>query len=549
MNKWILVALAVLLVLVGCSSNKAKVESVQKSELATKVAILPLKSLDSASRNITHLLTVRDLPDKVFAPQPNYVLLDMDDVKIQFEETGFNDVEDLEVEEMKEVSQSVAADVLIMGTVSEARNGVFSIATRFYSTRSEELRALSFNVVNDKEARWKVLNETFMKELNQFVSNEMDKIFNIAANYYNNGNYTEAEKSLKQVIALKPDKIDAYYLLGNTYLKAGKNDLAEQNFLKAYELAPTDQRSVVALIGLYDTTNQPAKRLALMEKLAEANQDEEMYLAVGNMYSQSGNETKAKENFRKALAINPDYPTANVRLAFMLYDEGSFNESIPFLEKAFDQAPDNDVISGRLAVAYQKSNRMNDAIARYEGLIKSDPTNPQAYLNVVGLYRTMAADAPNAQVAGEYNQKAITTINQLKAIDPNNAYAYLNLAAIYLAQGRYNEAETNANLTISKNASLHQPYIVLAAVYQTRGTEQYNRFIDLDRQASKAVGSKAKQLARDRDAAKANALSQFSRAKTALESARSRTSEAESINDINNRINRVNELINQTNNG
>ena len=44
MNKRILLVLAVLLSLFACSTNAAnKAEKVEKSELATKVAILPLK--------------------------------------------------------------------------------------------------------------------------------------------------------------------------------------------------------------------------------------------------------------------------------------------------------------------------------------------------------------------------------------------------------------------------------------------------------------------------------------------------------------------------
>lgn len=546
MNKWILFVLVVLLSLYSCSSNMAKrTEEVQKSELATKVAILPLKSLDSSSRYITKLLTVRDLK-LTFDKQENYILQDMDSVADEFKSTGFTDVEDLQVEEIKEISETVKSDVIIMGNVSQSRKGVYNVSMRFYSTRSEELKQISFPVATQKQMRWKALDESFMPELNTFISTEMDKIFNIAANYYNSQNYLEAERSLKQVIALKPDKLDAYYLLGNTYVKLGKNDLAEQNFLKMQELKPDDQRSQIALISLYETTNQAAKRIVIMEKIAAANEDEEMWLAIGNLYSQDKNDTKAKESFRKALAINPDYSTANVRLAFMLYDEGSFNESIPYLEKAFDQAPDNEVISRRLAVAYQKSNRMSDAIAKYEGLIKSDPTNPQAYLNVVGLYRTLAADSKDAQQTAMYNQKAIDTINALKKVDPNNTYVYLNLAAIYLAQGKYNEAETNANQTIAKNASLYQPYVILSAVYQTRGTEQYNRYIDLDRQASKAVGKKATQLGKDRDAAKATALGLFRRAQSSLETARSKTNDAEAVTDINNRLSRIAQLISQT---
>ncbi len=546
MNKWILIVLVALLGLYSCTSNRAAQDHVivEKAELTTKVAILPLTALDSSSRYITKILTVRDL-ELTFDKYANYTLLDMEQTAQQFEYTGYIDVEGLETEEMKEVSENLAADVIIFGTVSESRAGIYNISMRFYSTISEELKQISFNVGKEKSARWKALDDYMMTELDNFVSNEMDKIFNIATNYYNLGNYAQAEQALKQVVALKPDKVDAYYYLGNIYLQTGREALAEENFLKAHELDPEDQRSAIALIDLYEKTNQPTKRIALMEELATANDDEELWLAIGNLYAQQGDNQQAERAFRQSLSINPDYSTCTVRLALMLYEQGNYAEAIPLLEIAFEEAPDNEFISRRLATAYQRSGRMEDAIAKYEGLIESDPTNANAYLNAVGLYRTIAAETDDPQVRQEMNTKALDTILALKEIEPENEYVYLNLAAIYLGQNRYNEAETNANLTIARNPSIAQAYIILSVIYQTRGTEVYNNYLDLDRQASQAVGREATRLKNARDAAQQNARSLLNRAKSNLESARSNSTEPEVLQDINNRISRINQLLNQ----
>lgn len=530
MNKWIVIVLAVMLGLYACAGTKTVTEAVPKAEITTKVAILPLKALDSSSRYITKILTVRDL-DLTFDKYANYVLLDMDETAAHFRETGYRDVEDLEKEEMVEISKNLASDVILIGNVSESR-GLYNITMRMYSTLSGELKQISFNVGKEKTSRWQALDESMMKELDGFISGEMDKIFNIATSYYNNGNYVEAEKSLKQVVALKPDKVEAYIFLGNTYLKTDRIDLAEATFVKGYEIDSKNLTIMRALNDIYEKTNQTAKRIALMEGYAEASNDAETWLAVGNLYDQQGNSAKAKASFQKALAIDPEYSAANVRLAFMLYDEGSYAESIPLLEEAFELAPDNDLVSSRLATAYQKSGRIQDAIAKYEGLIKNDPNNVNAYLNLVNLYRTDNKDS-----------KAIETVNALKKVDPNNPYVYLNLAAIYLSQNKYNDAETNANLTLSKDSSLYQPYVILASVFQSRGTDAYNTYLDLDRQASAAVGKKATDLRKKRDAAKGNAQSLLGKSRDHLNSARNRASESSAINDINNRLGRVNELI------
>jgi tetratricopeptide (TPR) repeat protein len=535
MKKWMIIVLAVSLVLISCASNKKEVqpEQVQKAEVTTKVAILPLKALDSSSHYITKILTVRDL-ELTFNKYPNYTLLDMDETAAVFKESGYPDVEDLEKEEIDNLAKQLGADVIIIATVSETSSDLFNITMRIYSTVSTDLKQISFNVGKEKTARWKELEESMMKELDDFVSNEIDKLFNIAANHFNNGNYTTAEQLLKQVIALKPEKVDAYYFLGNTYVKLEKNDLAEEYFLKALEIQPDHQPTIIALIDLYDKTNQPMKRIPLMEKIAELSQDAETWFAVGNLYNQLDNKEKAKESYLKALAIDPEFSGAIVNLSIILYDEGNYSEAIPYLEKAFEEAPDNTFIAARLATAYQKSGRTQEAIDKYENVLIKDPNNIQAYLNLISIYRSMGNNA-----------KAIEKINALKKVAPDNPYAYLNLAAIYLEQGKLNDAETNANITISKDHTLYQPYIILSSVYQSKGAESYNKYIDLDRQASRAVGKKALDLKKQRDTAKNNAINHFNKALNYLQTARNYTNDTEALNDINSRIAHINQLLSQ----
>jgi tetratricopeptide (TPR) repeat protein len=535
MKKWMIIVLAVSLVLISCASNKKEVqpEQVQKAEVTTKVAILPLKALDSSSHYITKILTVRDL-ELTFNKYPNYTLLDMDETAAVFKESGYPDVEDLEKEEIDNLAKQLGADVIIIATVSETSSDLFNITMRIYSTVSTDLKQISFNVGKEKTARWKELEESMMKELDDFVSNEIDKLFNIAANHFNNGNYTTAEQLLKQVIALKPEKVDAYYFLGNTYVKLEKSDLAEEYFLKALEIQPDHQPTIIALIDLYDKTNQPMKRIPLMEKIAELSQDAETWFAVGNLYNQLDNKEKAKESYLKALAIDPEFSGAIVNLSIILYDEGNYSEAIPYLEKAFEEAPDNTFIAARLATAYQKSGRTQEAIDKYENVLIKDPNNIQAYLNLISIYRSMGNNA-----------KAIEKINALKKVAPDNPYAYLNLAAIYLEQGKLNDAETNANITISKDHTLYQPYIILSSVYQSKGAESYNKYIDLDRQASRAVGKKALDLKKQRDTAKNNAINHFNKALNYLQTARNYTNDTEALNDINSRIAHINQLLSQ----
>ncbi|MDZ4122302.1 MAG: tetratricopeptide repeat protein, partial [Candidatus Cloacimonadaceae bacterium] len=212
---------------------------------------------------------------------------------------------------------------------------------------------------------------------------------------------------------------------------------------------------------------------------------------------------------------------------------------------AFNQFPDNDLISQRLATAYQRSNRINEAIQRYEQVIQNNPSNVFAYLNVVSLYRMVASETTDTALANQMYARAIETMNRLRAIQPENGLVYLNLASIYLAQNNNTEADNNARTAISKDPSLYQAYIIQAMVQQARGTTKYNEFIDLEKRAAAAVGRQATTLSRDRDAAKTAAATHFRSADELLKAARSRTSDPEVTKDINARLTRVAQLLSQ----
>lgn len=549
MNRLLLITMIALLLISACSVNTGVPEPTQATEtytgLVTKVAILPLMTMDARSRNIRKILEVRDL-EYVFSGYPQYELMDLEMVANEFKVYGIPDVNDIEPEEMQEIASDLDANVLILGNISSQRNDLFAIDMKLYSARTSELRQLNFSVPNTKEERWEILNKEMMEKLDEFISTEVDKIFNYATNFYAAGRYDDAEENFKTVIGLDQENQNAHYYLGATYYKKGQYELAEQSFNKALELDPTHYQTLLMMNDMYEKTGENLKRIAVMEKIAAINEDAELWLAIGNLYAQEKEIQKAQSAFESALEIDENNALVQTRLAFLLYEQQKYEEALPYLERAYDRFPENDLISRRLAISYQRSGRMEQAIARYEGLIANNPNNTQAYLNVVSLYRNQAAEAPDSETKNAIYGKAITTMNQLISVDSENPMAYLNLASIYLAKGDYEQAEVNANITTQKDPSLYQPYVILATVSQSKGTTAYNRFVDLEKRAAEAVGRQATALSKDRDAAKASANVHFRNAVQYLTTARSLTVEPETLADINNRLSVLNNLVTQT---
>ncbi len=538
MKKWFLLVLSALVITSAFAAA------------TVKVAVLPLKRLDSASKYIQKFLTIRDM-QLTFDKDEKFELMDMKNTAEIFNDLGIEDIDEMDKEDMAEAGRELKADLVILGVISAINDQTFSIQFRFYSMRTDEIVSQRIDVVKEKKKRWQVLDNDFMPKLTGFVNQELEKMNTIAIQDYQAENYAQAEKGFNSVLSYNPDNKQAYYYLGLIAYNKKDYPAAASNLNKALSdtLSAKDVGTLQNLSNVYRDMGDKDMQLSTLVKIANLEEDEEIWLSVANLYAENNQNLRAKEALQKALQVNPDFTKAHYRMAFLLYDMGNFDEAIPYLEKTADENPENDLIARRLANSYQRAGRISEAIARYESIIDSPNANALAYLNLAGLYRTAAADASdknNQTLVSEYNRKALETLNKLKQTDPDNAVVYLRLADVYMATNRLNEAESNANQALSQDPTLYQPYIILASINQRRGTDKYNQFVDLDKQFQTAYGRRATQLSKDRDAAKLAANGLFRKAEEQLRAARNRTSEPEVITDVEGKLSTLAQLINQT---
>jgi tetratricopeptide (TPR) repeat protein len=524
------------------------------SAATVKVAVLPLKRLDSASKYIQKFLTIRDL-QRTFDTNDKYEMLNLKTTADVFKDFAIEDVEAMEKPDFAEIGKELNADVVVRGTIQSAGydekyRQQFSITFGFYSMRTKELKTQKVIVVKEKKDRWKVLEDDFLGKLALFINDEVDKLYTLAVQDYIAENYAPSEQGLNTVLEYNPGKTEAYYYLGMIAYKNQNYNKAISDLNKSMSdpLVLADTRALEGLSQVYDALKNPDMQLVTLDKLATLQNDAEQWLIVGNKYAENNQNVKAREAMEKSLRADPKFEPAKYRLALLLYDMGAYNDAIPYLEIVAAAEPESDVIARRLAFAYQKAGRIDEAISRYESSIQSNPTNIMAYLNLAGMFRTIAidaADAKNQARVNEYNQKTIDVLNRAKVIDPENAYIYLRFADVYMAMNRTTDAENNSVLANDKDSSLYQPYMLLSSISQKLGSDKYNQFIDLEKQAATKYGDTAKRLGNQRDAARASALTYFRRAKDQLEGANSRTGDGEILRDIELRMQALTQMIQQ----
>jgi tetratricopeptide (TPR) repeat protein len=523
------------------------------SAATIKVAVLPLKRLDSPSKYIQKFLTIRDL-EHTFKATDQFEMLDLKATADVFKDLAMDDIDEMDKADMAEIGKELNADVVVMGTISAVTSNLFTIQFRFYSMRTDDLKTQRVDVVKEKKKRWAALEKDFLGRLVTFITEEVEKLNTLAIQDYHAENYRQAEQGFNSVLNYNPENKQAYYYLGLIAYNDKNYNKAISDFNKALSepLVAGDAQTLRGLSSVYRDMGNKDMLINTLVKLANLQQDEDQWLSIANLYAENNQNARAREALENALRIDPDFLAAKYRMAFLLYDMAIYDEAIPYLELLADDNPENDLIARRLAFSYQRAGRIDQAIARYENSIQTNPGNSMAYLNLAGLYRTVAttaAETNNQARVNEYNQKTIDVMTRLRTIDPENAFVYLRLADVYLALNRLNDAETNANLAITKDYSLYQPYIILATVNQRRGTDKYNQFVDLEKRAAEAFGRTADTLGRQRDEARLAANGFFRRADEQLRAARSRTNEPEVISDVEGKLQTLAQLISQTSRG
>ena len=95
---------------------------------------------------------------------------------------------------------------------------------------------------------------------------------------------------------------------------------------------------------------------------------------------------EAEKEFKRAIEIDPNYPSAHQWYGEYLMNMGRSDEAIAELKRALELDPLSPVLNVVLGNLYFNSNRVDDAIAQYQKTIEIDPAFASAHNNLSNAY-------------------------------------------------------------------------------------------------------------------------------------------------------------------
>ncbi|MBJ6765322.1 tetratricopeptide repeat protein [Myxococcaceae bacterium JPH2] len=226
----------------------------------------------------------------------------------------------------------------------------------------------------------------------------LKQLLTLGRGYFEKKQYAQAEPYLAKVVEQNPTFADVYNMLGIIYHDQGQFARAQRAFESALRLNPAYTEAALNLAVIYNDMGKYAEakevyQAALarqkgspddldpyvMKKVAN------MYADIGDVFASGGFWSRAIDEYRRALALFPEFVDIRLKLGNALRDAGDNDAALSEYEQVIAQNP--AYIPGRInyGIALYSAGRRDEAVQVWQDVLVRSPGNKSAqmYLNLV----------------------------------------------------------------------------------------------------------------------------------------------------------------------
>jgi tetratricopeptide (TPR) repeat protein/TolB-like protein len=205
----------------------------------------------------------------------------------------------------------------------------------------------------------------------------------------------EAEQSLKQAVAMRPDYWYSTYQLGAFYLRQKRLPDAEREFRKVLEFSPdsayahSNLGSVLVLQG----PSRYAEAEAEYQNSLKLGETYAVYNNLGTLYYRQKRWAEAAEMLNKAAKMNPhNYKVwGNLGISYEWIGDtkkadAAYAAQLPLLEAEAKLKPNDSQLQVELGIRYAKLNLREKALAQVEAALARSPNDYRVLSNAAEAY-------------------------------------------------------------------------------------------------------------------------------------------------------------------
>lgn len=316
-----------------------------------------------------------------------------------------------------------------------------------------------------------------------------------AANWQNLGvlqaeasRYGQALESFEAAARAKPDHLAALNNISAMALQAGKPDRARQSLFRLKRAHPKVEAIPRALAQHLVKVGDSAQALEVLREAAAASpKSADLQNDIGAVFAQSGEDAAAERHFQKAVQLSPQNVAALENLGSLYVRSGQMELARPRLEVALLAAPQSYAVHYGLGVVASWQGRTEDALTHLRTAIDLQPNAADAHFYLMNtlIERERFEEAEKAgktaltRVPG--NAKLLSACGSLQSelkrkdlalehweaslqADPQNDYIRSHVLLAYHEQCDWDRAEPHlAHLdSLGMGAQTTDPFVLLS---------------------------------------------------------------------------------------
>lgn len=277
-------------------------------------------------------------------------------------------------------------------------------------------------------------------------------------------NYDAAIADLRSVLRDSPDSSNPALMLATTYERAGSAELAEENYIKAFDSSKLSAQYGVPYAQFLLRRKQPERAEKVLESMLSSHpNDVQVIRALAQFKIAKGDYASAQALADRVKNTSAQSPVTDEILGAISANKNDLVGTISSLKRAYEKSPNDLKLISAIINTYVQAGKTQDAIGFMQTVTKTSPNNAEAKLMLGQLYASagMSQNAiqtfngliqtnPNMivayqrlaleQVNTKFKVEAEKTIEQGLKIAPNNFDLMLTQASIYEASAKYDNA-------------------------------------------------------------------------------------------------------------
>lgn len=295
------------------------------------------------------------------------------------------------------------------------------------------------------------------------------------------GKNTQALESIRKVIDLDPNILEAHLVLGNLYMKDKNYTEARASFQKALELNPEYSAAVFALAKAYKDEGQWTAASAGFERLTQLDpRDSKPYFHLGDIALAQKKYDEALAFYGKAVELDPEQSGSRSHLAVCYLEMQRYDEAEKEFKKVLELNPRMPNANFNTALIFEAKGNLDEAIGAYRKELELYPEAYPAHFNLSRIYRRQQRLA---------DEKA--ELEACIAVQPEYGVAYLYLAKNLMDSGsdllKARQFVEDGLAKTSEKSQIPLGHYLLADIYNRMGdSRQATIQVQLARQAEKA---------------------------------------------------------------